>query len=174
LPICAQCRKSLLLPEPKLRRLGSGLDVISFYSYDEMEPFLLTKHQPHGWFVYNILAKVSFSPIEESLKAILRKKRKIEPKSESSKFPGVAGSHGPDQVSGLARYPQSIGEKKIYALPVDDDPSGGYSHTAILARHMPPCWRATSKSSVHLFSPMSIAVRAADRNEPSESKLNLT
>ena len=40
--------------------MKTGLDVISFYSYQDIEPFLLTKHLPHGWFIYRILAKETF------------------------------------------------------------------------------------------------------------------
>ncbi len=85
------CRKLCLVPEPKVRRLASGLDVVSFYSYDELEPFLLSKHLPHGWLVYTIIAKKAFSLIDAAT-------------------------------------------KDTFALPVDDDSSGGYSHTALLAK----------------------------------------
>ncbi len=90
-PICRHCRRLSLAPWPKLRRLGCGLDVVSFYSYDELEPFLLSKHLPHGWLVYNIIAYETFKNVD-------------------------------------------IPDKEIYALPIDDDSSGGYSHTALLAK----------------------------------------
>ncbi len=40
--------------------LESGLEVLSIYAYEEIEPLLLTKHLPHGWATYRILAKESF------------------------------------------------------------------------------------------------------------------
>ncbi|BBG66422.1 possible purine/pyrimidine phosphoribosyltransferase [Hydrogenimonas sp.] len=93
MPICRECRNLCLAPKPKVRRLGSGLDVISFYSYDELEPFLLTKHHPQGWLVYKILAEDTFAIIEKA-------------------------------------------EGNSFVIPVDDDSSGGYSHTAVLAKSL--------------------------------------
>lgn len=64
--ICRECQKSYLYPEPKIRTLDTGLKVLSFFAYDEIEPFLLTKHTPHGWFVYRLLAKRAFECLEVS------------------------------------------------------------------------------------------------------------
>ena len=64
--ICRDCQKNYLSPEPKIRTLDTGLKVLSFYAYDEIEPFLLTKHTPHGWFVYRVLAKEAFATLERS------------------------------------------------------------------------------------------------------------
>ncbi len=89
--VCQSCRALYLRPDPRIRRLDTGLKVLSFYGYDEVEPFLLTKHLPHGWHIYRILAQEAFEALEEV--------------SES-----------------------------IYVVPVDDDASGGYSHTALLAK----------------------------------------
>ena len=55
--VCATCRELYLTPAPKIRKLPDGLDVVSFYAYEAIEPFLLTKHLPHGWFVYRLLAR---------------------------------------------------------------------------------------------------------------------
>ncbi len=63
--ICPDCQKSYLYPEPKIRTLDTGLKVLSFFAYDEIEPFLLTKHTPHGWFVYRLLAKWAFERLEK-------------------------------------------------------------------------------------------------------------
>ncbi|BDY12524.1 ComF family protein [Hydrogenimonas cancrithermarum] len=89
--LCSVCREHYLKPEPRIRKLETGLEVISFYAYDEIEPFLLTKHLPHGWFIYRILAKEAFKALSQT-------------------------------------------KRTTFAIPVDDDPSGGYSHTAILAK----------------------------------------
>ncbi len=62
--LCRSCQDLYLYPEPKTRRLDTGLEVLSFYAYDEIEPFLLTKHTPHGRTIYRILAKRAFSLLE--------------------------------------------------------------------------------------------------------------
>jgi competence protein ComFC len=54
--LCPECRALYLNPRPETRRLDTGLEVVSFYAYEEIEPFLLTKHTPHGWFLYRQLA----------------------------------------------------------------------------------------------------------------------
>ncbi|WP_353662005.1 ComF family protein [Hydrogenimonas sp. SS33] len=89
-PLCGACRKLYLRPEPSIRTLPSGLNVVSLYAYDEIEPFLLTKHHPHGWFIYRILAKEAFAVLERA--------------------------------------------EHFHAVAVDDDATGGYSHTALLAK----------------------------------------
>jgi len=63
--ICSECRQLYLQPKLHIRKLSSGLDVISFYSYQDIEPFLLTKHLPHGWFIYRILAKETFKSLSK-------------------------------------------------------------------------------------------------------------
>jgi len=63
--ICSECRQLYLQPKLHLRKLSSGLDVISFYSYQDIEPFLLTKHLPYGWFIYRILAKETFKSLSK-------------------------------------------------------------------------------------------------------------
>ena len=89
--ICSACRERYLQPQPRIRKLSGGLEVISFYSYDELEPLLLTKHLPHGWAIYRILATEAFKSVAK------------------------------------AAHP-------VFAIPVDDNASDGYSHTALLAR----------------------------------------
>ncbi|WP_457598801.1 ComF family protein [Hydrogenimonas sp.] len=91
--LCRECRRLHLTPRPQVRRLESGLSVTSFYAYGEIEPLLLTKHTPQGWWIYRILAREAFG-----------------------------------------RLPPPSAE--CFVLPVDDDASSGYSHTAILAREI--------------------------------------
>ncbi|WP_456451261.1 ComF family protein [Hydrogenimonas sp.] len=62
--VCATCRDLYLAPSPEIRKLPSGLRVLSLYAYEAIEPFLLTKHMPHGWFVYRLLAKAAFGALE--------------------------------------------------------------------------------------------------------------
>ncbi len=92
-PICQACETLYLTPFPKTRRLETGLEVLSFYAYDEIEPLLLTKHTPHGWFIYRQLARIAFASIETA-------------------------------------------HCLTYAIAIDDEVSGGYSHTALLARRL--------------------------------------
>jgi len=92
LPICRECRRLYLQPDPAIRILPSGLKVLSFYRYEELEPFLLSKHYPHGWLIYRILAAEAFVALERT--------------------------------------------GTLYVIAVDDDASGGYSHTALLAQAM--------------------------------------
>ncbi len=61
--ICMECRNIYIRPKPNIRVLSSGLEVLSFFSYDEIEPFLLTKHYPSGWFIYRILARETFRAV---------------------------------------------------------------------------------------------------------------
>ncbi|SFP01082.1 ComF family protein [Hydrogenimonas thermophila] len=63
--ICSECRQLYLQPKLNIRKLKSGLEVISFYSYQDIEPFLLTKHHPYGWFIYRILAKETFKILSQ-------------------------------------------------------------------------------------------------------------
>ncbi len=57
--ICATCRESLLVPTLHKRKILGSIPVYSFFPYDEIEPFLLTKHTDLGHYVYTILAKRS-------------------------------------------------------------------------------------------------------------------
>ncbi|NPA29297.1 MAG: ComF family protein [Epsilonproteobacteria bacterium] len=89
-PLCLACRQAFLIPQPALRSVPSGLEVTTFFRYDEIEPLLLTKHLPHGHAVFRWLAKSAFSLLT------------------------------PDD--------------RLYAIGIDDNPRGGYSHTAVLVR----------------------------------------
>ncbi len=61
--VCSACRHLHLHPEPKVRRLACGLEVLSLYPYRDIEPFLLTKHHPGGWRLYRLLAKEAFGAL---------------------------------------------------------------------------------------------------------------
>jgi len=58
---CVECRDRLLRPSIRKRRLD-GFDVYSFFTYDEIEDFLLTKHTPQGYRVYRALGEQLFRP----------------------------------------------------------------------------------------------------------------
>jgi len=58
--ICKSCQKNFLTPSIYKRTLANGTTVISFYRYNDIKEFLFTKHTDIGFYVYNILAKLSF------------------------------------------------------------------------------------------------------------------
>jgi competence protein ComFC len=61
--ICKTCQKNLLTSASQKRG-----DIISFYSYDEIEPLLKYKYHPFGSRVFEILAKNSFKKFSEVYK----------------------------------------------------------------------------------------------------------
>lgn len=66
--ICISCRDALLLPDPQLRELESGLKVLSFFPYDEIDFLLKTKHSYLGHYVYKILADKSMRTFSQAFK----------------------------------------------------------------------------------------------------------
>lgn len=56
LHICQSCQNDFLVPQPEIRELESGLKVLSFFPYDEIDFLLKTKHTYLGHYIYNILA----------------------------------------------------------------------------------------------------------------------
>ena len=61
-PVCPACAERLLVPKPARRSLGEGLEVISFYDYQEIGPLLKFKYVPFGQRVYRQLARVALHP----------------------------------------------------------------------------------------------------------------
>jgi len=59
--ICPTCQDLYLKPSIYKRKLANNIEVISFYKYSEIKKFLHTKHTDLGFYIYNILAKNSFS-----------------------------------------------------------------------------------------------------------------
>ena len=66
--ICKTCQNELLSPSLYKRKLLGKTLVYSFYKYQDIEPFLLSKHTDLGHYIYTILAKNSFSPFSKSFK----------------------------------------------------------------------------------------------------------
>jgi len=58
--ICPSCQKLFLTPKIYKRQLSDGIEVISFYKYEEIKNLLHTKHTDLGFHIYHILAKNSF------------------------------------------------------------------------------------------------------------------
>ncbi len=57
--ICKHCQRLYLTPELFRQKLTSNIDVLSFYRYDAIKPFLHTKHTDLGYHIFKILAKNS-------------------------------------------------------------------------------------------------------------------
>jgi len=58
--ICKSCQELFLTPSLYKRKLSNGVEVISFYKYNEIKKLLHTKHTDLGYYIYNILAAKSF------------------------------------------------------------------------------------------------------------------
>lgn len=59
--ICKNCQNIYLEPQIFKRKISNGIEVISFYKYDEIKNLLHTKHTDLGFYIYNILAKKSMA-----------------------------------------------------------------------------------------------------------------
>jgi len=66
--ICKACQNEFLSPSLYKRKLLGDIPVYSFYKYQEIESFLLTKHTDLGYYIYTILAHNSFAPFALSFK----------------------------------------------------------------------------------------------------------
>ncbi len=64
--ICERCRHEVLTPQLSLRRLECGIGVYSFYRYDDIAPLLHTKHTDLGYYLFSVLAQLSFTPFAAS------------------------------------------------------------------------------------------------------------
>jgi len=94
--ICTNCQDTFLTPSLYRRKLSNGIDVISFYRYEEIKELLFTKHTNIGFYIYNILAKLSFEKFAKEFHT----------------------------------------KEKYYTIAIDDTITSGYSHTAILNKHL--------------------------------------
>ena len=57
--LCKRCQERLLRPNLRRRKLLGDFEVISFYSYSEIEELITTKHHIIGHQIFSILAKNS-------------------------------------------------------------------------------------------------------------------
>lgn len=60
LHICKDCQEIFLSPSIYKRHLSNGIEVLSFYKYQEIKKLLHTKHTYLGYYIYTILAQNSF------------------------------------------------------------------------------------------------------------------
>ena len=66
--ICKTCQDEYLSPSFYTRKILGKIPVYSFYKYEDIESFLLTKHTDLGHYIYTILAENSFLPFAENFK----------------------------------------------------------------------------------------------------------
>ena len=60
-PLCRRCRTHYLSPKVTRRKVGT-LEVLSFFSYEEIEWLLHSKHKPEGWRIYRMLGRALLRP----------------------------------------------------------------------------------------------------------------
>ncbi len=58
--ICKDCKQNLLVPNITKRVLNNGLEVYSFYKYDELKHLFKTKYEIYGDKAIKIMAQMSF------------------------------------------------------------------------------------------------------------------
>ncbi len=66
-PICKNCLDTLLTPDPSRRVLEDGLEVYSFYGYDEISKLLHTKHTYIGAKIFSQLSQHAILPFLKPL-----------------------------------------------------------------------------------------------------------
>jgi len=59
--ICKSCQEQFLRPSLYKRKLENGIEVFSFYRYEDIKSLLFTKHTDIGFHIYRLLAKLSFT-----------------------------------------------------------------------------------------------------------------
>ena len=59
--ICKTCQETFLTPSLYKRKISTNIEVISFYKYKDIKKLLHTKHTDIGYYIYNILARNSFT-----------------------------------------------------------------------------------------------------------------
>ncbi len=64
--ICKHCQTTFLKPSLYKRQLENGIEVFSFYKYNEIKELLHTKHTDIGFYIYKILAINSLKLFAES------------------------------------------------------------------------------------------------------------
>jgi len=66
--ICKNCQEQFLRPSLYKRTLDNGIEVFSFYKYDDIKALLFTKHTDLGYHIYKLLAKLAFTKFAQEFK----------------------------------------------------------------------------------------------------------
>lgn len=64
--ICPKCQTNFLTPSLYKRKLSNGIEVLSFYKYKEIQELLFTKHTDLGFYIYSLLAELSFKKFADN------------------------------------------------------------------------------------------------------------
>jgi len=64
--ICKSCQEKNFTPQLNTRKILNSIPVYSFYKYSDIESLLLTKHTDIGYYIYNILGRLSFKKFAEN------------------------------------------------------------------------------------------------------------
>jgi len=64
--ICRSCQEQFLRPSLYKRNIVAGIEVFSFYKYEEIKALLFTKHTALGYHIYKLLAKLSFQQFSQN------------------------------------------------------------------------------------------------------------
>jgi len=67
--ICSTCQNEFLTPNITKEIFYKDIELISFYSYKDIEQLLKLKHTPLGYHVIKILAKLSFTKFAQNFNA---------------------------------------------------------------------------------------------------------
>jgi len=66
--ICKSCQEQFLHPSLYKRKLENGIEVFSFYRYEDIKSLLFTKHTDLGFHIYKLLAQLSFAKFAQEFK----------------------------------------------------------------------------------------------------------
>ena len=64
--ICKSCQEQFLKPSLYKRKLDNGIEVFSFYKYEDIKALLFTKHTDLGFPIYRLLAQLSFQQFAQT------------------------------------------------------------------------------------------------------------
>ena len=67
--LCASCQKEFLTPKITHEKFYKDIELISFYSYKDIEQLLKLKHTPLGYHIYKLLAKLTFKKFVQNFES---------------------------------------------------------------------------------------------------------
>ncbi|MBK1973796.1 ComF family protein [Campylobacter sp. TTU-622] len=106
LGFCDKCKENLKELSLSIRMLDKNFKVYSFYKYEQIKHLLYSKHHFYGYFVFNMLAKLSF----KKFKHFFNPDIKINAIALDDKVENLLYSHS----AILLRYLKSKNIKPVY------------------------------------------------------------
>jgi len=67
--ICRICQEEFLTPKITHEKFYKGIEIISFYSYKDIEQLLKLKHTPLGYHIYELLGKLTFKKFVQNFES---------------------------------------------------------------------------------------------------------